>query len=160
MARGGGRGNRKNAPSFIYEVLYGKPKYIPGRTVEHRKKIWNGIPIDEHIPTDALDKLNRFEELELRSSCEGSGPEKPTFLIFRFKGQEDIKKVESFVKAMNIFEDINCGYDIGNMGFFRIGVTTLLWHEENPDKFHQWWMMLPVKIAIVLAVNQIIANEK
>lgn len=154
------RGNKKNAPSFIYEILYGKTKFIPGRTMEHREKIWNGISIDAHIPTDALDKLNRMEKIELRSSCEGSGPGKPTFLIFRLRKPKDTKKAENFVIAMNSFEDIKCGFDTGNMGFLRIGVTTSLWYEKNPEKFNQWWMALPLKFAIVLAVNQIMVPDK
>lgn len=151
--------NRKNAPSFIYEILHGKAKYLRGRTIEHQQKIWNGISIDAHIPTDALEKLNRMEEIELRSSCEGSGPERPTFLIFRLKEAEDIKKAENFVKTMNTFDDIKCDFDTGNMGFIRIGVTTDLWYEKNTEEFHQWWTTLPLKFAIVLAVNQILLSE-
>jgi len=149
--------NKQNAPSFIYKILHGEPKFIPARTIEHQEKIWNGISVDVHIPTDALDKLNRMEEIELRSSCEGSDLEKPTFLIFRLKEPKDINKAENFVIALNYFEDIKCGFDTGNMGLFRIGVTTPLWYEKNPEKFNQWWMSLPVKFAIALAVNQIIA---
>ncbi len=153
------RENKQNAPSFIYEILHGRPKFIRGRTIEHREKIWNGIAIDAHIPTDALDKLDRIEEIELRSSCEGSGPEQPTFLIFRFRESKDIKKAENFVMALNYFEDIKCGFDTGNMGLLRIGVTTPLWYEKNPEKFNQWWMSLPVKFAVVLAVNQMMASQ-
>ena len=151
------RENKKNAPSFIYEILHGKPKFIPGRVVTHQELIWNGIPIDVHIPTNALDKLNRMREIELRSSCEGSGPEHPTFLIFRLREPKDIKKAENFVRAMNCFEDIKCGFGAGNMGLFRIGVTTALWYEKNPEKFNQWWMALPLKFAVVLAVNEVLS---
>jgi hypothetical protein len=151
------RENKKNAPSFIYEILHGKPKFIPGRTVAHKEIIWNNIPIDAHIPTSVLDKLNRMEEIELRSSCEGSGPETPAFLIFRLRSSEQVKKVENLVIALNSFEDIACGFDRGNMGFFRIGVTTSLWYEKNPDEFTRWWMALPMKLAIALAVNQVLA---
>jgi hypothetical protein len=154
-----GGGNRKNAPSFIYEILHGEAKFIRGRTIEHRQKIWNGNSIDAHIPTDALEKLSRMEEIELRSSCEGSGPERPTYLIFRFKDPIDIKKTETFVKAMNVFEDVKSGFGVGNRGLLRIGVTTSLWYEKNPDEFHQWWRTLPLKFAIVLAVIQILGQE-
>ena len=153
------RENKKNAPSFIYEILHGKPKFLPGRTMAHQEKIWNGISIDAHIPTDALDKLNRMEEIELRSSCEGHGPEQPTFLIFRLRKSKNIKKAENFAIAMNSFEDIKCGFNTGNMGFIRIGVTTSLWYEKDPEKLNQWWMALPLKFAIVLAVNQIMVPD-
>jgi hypothetical protein len=151
------REHKINAPSFIYEILHGRPKFIPGRVVTHQEIIWNGIPIDAHIPTNALDKLSRMGEIELRSSCEGSGPEHPTFLIFRLRGLKDIKEAENFIMAMNCFEDIKCGFGAGNMGLFRIGVTTALWYEKNPEKFNQWWMALPLKFAIVLAVNEVLA---
>ncbi len=47
---------------------------------------------------------------------------------------------------MNKFNDIKCGYDVGNMGEFRIGITTQLFYLENPDKFIKWWIELPNKI--------------
>ena len=126
-----GGGNRKNAPSFIYEILHGEAKFIRGRTIEHRQKIWNGISIDAHIPMDAVEKLSRMEEIELRSSCEGSGPERPTYLIFRFKDPNDIKKTETFVKAMNAFEDVKAGLITENNGLAqlrrsRLGDKTIL----------------------------------
>ena len=150
---------KKNAPSFIYEILYGKPKYIRGRTAEHRQKIWNGFSVDEHIPTQALDELNRIEEIELRSSCEGSGPENPTYLIFRFRDQQNPEEIENFVKGMNAIENIKCGAGIGNMGFYRIGVTTPLWYEKDEENFVKWWLGLATKIQIVLEVTQLLASE-
>jgi len=92
--RGGGGAGQKNAPSFIYEILHGQPKFLLGRTDSHKQKMWKNIAVDEHIPTEALDELDRIGEIELRASCEGSGPERPTFLIFRLRGEENIKKSE------------------------------------------------------------------
>jgi len=153
------RANRKNAPSFIYEILYGEPKFIPGREPSHKEKMWNGIAIDEHIPTEALDKLNSIEEIELRSSCEGSGPERPTFLIFRFRIPYEEKELERFVRAMNAIGDLRCGFDVGNMGFYRVGVTADLWYSKDPERFQRWWMELPIKIQIALAINHVLASE-
>ena len=150
---------KKNAPSFIYEILYGKPEYIRGRTAEHRQKIWNGFSVDEHIPTQALDELSRIDEIELRSSCEGSGPENPTYLIFRFRDQQNPEETENFVKGMNEIENIKCGAGIGNMGFYRIGVTTPLWYEKDEENFVKWWLGLATKIQIVLEVTQLLASE-
>mgnify|MGYP001029267021 CR=1 FL=1 len=150
---------KKNAPSFIYEILYGKPKYIRGRTAEHRQKIWNGYSVDENIPTKALDELNRIKEIELRSSCEGSGPEKTTYLIFRFRDQLNPEEIKRFVKGMNAIEDIKCGTDIGNMGLYRVGVTTPLWYEKDKEHFIKWWLELPTKIQIVLATTKVLASE-
>jgi len=49
-----------NARQFIYWVLHKKyPQgYMSGRTIDHKTKIINDIPIDEHIPTEAMKKIN------------------------------------------------------------------------------------------------------
>ncbi|MDY0039606.1 MAG: hypothetical protein RBS57_04790 [Desulforhabdus sp.] len=156
--RGGGA-SRKNAPSFIYEILHGKSRSLPGRTDAHAQKIWKGISIDEHIPTEALDELDKMEAIELRASCEGSGLDHPTFLIFRFRGEEDLQKIANFVAGMNAIEDIKCGAEKGRMGLFRIGVTTPLWYQKDPRKFERWWQQLPTKIRVVLAVLESLATE-
>lgn len=155
--RGYGSG-KKNAPSFIYEILYGKPKVLQGRDVDHKQKIWQGTSIDAHIPTNALDDLNRIEAIEMRASCEGSGPEKPTFLIFRFKTPHSPEEIDKFVAGMNSNTGIHCGAEVGNMGFYRIGVTTPLWYEKDKDKFLLWWNELSLKIQVVLAVIQTLAS--
>lgn len=146
----GGKKATKNAPSFIYEILHGRPAFIRGRTVEHQTKIWKGIAVDAHIPTAALNELDDIREIELRASCEGSSAERPTFLIFRFCEPKDENEIRIFVKGMNAIEDIWCGADIGAMGSFRIGVTAPLWYAKDPEKFTSWWLELPKKIRIVL----------
>jgi hypothetical protein len=148
----GARGFKKNAPSFIYEILYGREKHLLGRTVAHREKMWKGIPVDEHIPTTALDELDDIEEIELRASCEGSGPETPTYLIFRFSQEPDENQAATFVRAMNVVEDIKCGAGTGSMGRYRFGVTAYrpMWYENNREEFVGWWLELPKKIRIVL----------
>lgn len=148
----GKAGERKNAPSFIYQILHGKRKLLPGRAEAHGQKSWKGISIDEHIPTEALDRLDEIQEIELRASCEGAGPERPTFLIIRFPSEEDLVKIENFVTAMNAFEDVKCGAGKGNMGLIRVGITTSLWYEKNKPQFEKWWIDLPTKICIALAV--------
>lgn len=142
----GKAGERKNAPSFIYEILYGKQKFLPGRTETHVQKNWKGILIDEHIPVESLNGLNQIPEIELRASCEGSGPERPTFLIIRFPSADDLVRIDNFVTAMNAFEDVKCGAGEGNMGRVRVGLTALLWYEDNRPEFEKWWLDLPTKI--------------
>ncbi len=149
---------RKNAPSFIYEILHGEPAFLTGRTGAHGQKAWKGISVDEHIPIEALDELDRIEAIELRASCEGSGLERPTFLIFRFRGEEDLKKISDFVKGMNAAGDMKCGAERGAMGFFRVGVTTALWYEKDNRRFQEWWLALPLKIRVVLAVVETLAE--
>ncbi len=150
----GFQAGKKNAPSFIYEILTGEKKPLRGREANHEQKTWQGIAVDKHIPTQALDDLGRIEEIEIRSSCEGSGPERPTFLIFRFKNPVDRDVVDKFVSAMNCIEGTRCGAEVGNMGFYRVGVTADLWYEKNAGDFVQWWLALPTKINVVLAVLQ------
>ena len=124
---GAGRGaGRKNAPSFIYEILYGREKFLYGRTDAHAQKMWRGIGVDERIPTEALDALAAIAEIEMRASCEGSGPERPTFLIFRFRGEEDLNKIQAFVEGMHAFPDVRCGAERGAMGLVRLGITAAL----------------------------------
>ncbi|MCF8077751.1 MAG: hypothetical protein K9K88_00585 [Desulfobacterales bacterium] len=148
----GFQAGKKNAPSFIYEILTGIKTSLKGREANHEQKIWQGIAVDKHIPTKALDDLSRIEEIEIRSSCEGSGPERPTFLIFRFKNPVDADMIDKFVLAMNSIEETCCGAEVGNMGFYRVGVTASLWYEKDTEKFVQWWLELPTKIHVVLAV--------
>ena len=154
----GSRGAMKNAPSFIYEILYGRAKQLSGRTVAHRERTWKGILVDEHIPTTALDELDDIKEIELRASCEGSGPETPTYLIFRFRKEPDEEQAATFVRAMNAVEDIRCGADIGNRGRYRVGVTASpsLWYGKDPEKFSEWWRDLPRKIRIVLTTIRVL----
>ena len=149
---------KKNAPSFVYEILTGETKSLAGRDANHQQKMWRGIAVDAHIPTPALDGLNRIVEIEMRASCEGSGPERPTFIIFRFRTPITPDEINRFVKGINSFDDIYCGADIGNLGAFRVGVTTPLWYQKDPGQFNQWWLTLPTKINIVLAVIQTLDN--
>ena len=152
----GARRIGKNAPSFIYQILHGRPEFIRGRTVEHQTRNWKGIPVDMHIPTLALDELDDIPELELRSSCEGSTLERPTFLIFRFQEPKDEREIKLFVKGMNAIEDIWCDAEIGAMGRWRIGITAPLWYEKDPEQFTNWWLELPKKIIIVLTTLQVL----
>jgi hypothetical protein len=156
---GFGRGaGRKNAPSFIYEILYGREKFLYGRTDTHAQKMWRGIGVDEHIPTAALDALVAITAIEMRSSCEGSGPERPTFLIFRFLGEENLKKIQAFVEGMHAFPDVRCGADRGAMGLVRVGVTAPLWYEKDRAEFERWWLELPGKIQTVLAIIDLLTG--
>jgi len=155
-----GRVSRKNAPSFIYEILYGEPKFLFGRTDSHGQKTWKGISVDEHIPTEPLEELARIGEIELRASCEGSGPERPTFLVLRLRGEQNTEKIKAFVAGMSAFENVKCGAERGNMGFYRIGMTTPLWYRKDEEKFVNWWLELPLKVHIVLVtIDQLISDN-
>ncbi len=133
----------KNAPTFIYEILHGKkpPTQLRGRTVTHKKKIIDGIEIDAGIPTSVIKKLNNIKEIEMRSSCQGESEERPSFIIFRLNKNIDIKK---FVKKLNNKKDIKAGFDLGNQGRYRIGVTWWTWYGKKGNT--EWWESLPKKI--------------
>ena len=134
-----------NAPSFIYKILYGRTKNIPGR-IEHESKYWNGIMVDKYIPDLALNELSKIDEIEIRSSCQGESAERPTFLIFRTKFTEE-HYVKSVVARLNRNKDLKAGWDYGQAGLPRIGVTTNLWYSlENQKLFVHWWLSLPKKI--------------
>lgn len=138
-----------NAPTFMYKILYGKYPSPPlyGRGAAHKQKLVKGIPIDYDIPTTIINRLNKIEGIELRSSCQGSDELRPTFLIFRSLVQEE-DYVKKIVKNLNKFKDTKAGYDIGLGGKYRIGVTTKLWYSpENKKKYIQWWVALPIKIS-------------
>lgn len=135
-----------NAPMFIYSILYDrKPPFIPGRTSNHPQKMFKGILVDKQIPEKALIKIFLIGDIITRASCQGESDIKPTFLIFRPTNQNK-KYIDKFVSKLNKFEDIKAGYDQGREGFYRIGVTTNLWHDDNPTLFRQWWNKLPDRI--------------
>ena len=136
-----------NAPNFIYWIMYGKYPKPPlyGRGAAHPEKLIRGIGIDKNIPTRAITKIMDIPGVETRSSCEGESKIKPTFTIIRLS-KKDEKGVQNFVAKMNKFSDIECGYDIGNEGKPRIGITTLLWPKKDIKLFTSWWNSLPNKI--------------
>jgi len=146
-----GTAGKVNAPTFIYWVLYNRYPDAPmySRGYDHEEVIYQGIGVDKHIPRESLDQLNSIEEIELRSSCEGSSEIRPTYLIIRLVDNK-ISKVQKFVKKINLFDDIVSNYDIGNENQPRIGITTKLWYQKNPQEFKKWWLSLPNKIVKIL----------
>jgi hypothetical protein len=137
-----------NAPSFIYKIVYGKDPdpWIRGRETNHPTKLYNGINIDQQIPTKALNQLNKIKDIEIRSSCQGENNRHLTFLIFRPKNQNE-QYVKNLVSKLNNQENIIAGYDKGNDNHFRIGVTTKLYYSDsNRKEFLEWWVSLPKKI--------------
>jgi hypothetical protein len=129
-----------NAPSFIYNILHGTNKHISGHSANHDTIDINGIMIDKNIPKEAILKLNQISEIEPRSSCEGTDADRPTFFIFRLKIRTNPKII---VDKLNKYPNITAGWDIGNGGKARIGVTTNLWYDKDPEKFKKWWLKLP-----------------
>lgn len=136
-----------NAPEFIYQIIYGELPSggLRGRGAEHPEKIVNGVGIDKAIPKKAIRQIDKISKIETRSSCQGESEIRPTFLIIRIPGATE-NQVKKFVDNMSSFQDIYCGYDIGNEGQIRIGIATLLWPEKDMKSFKRWWLELPEKI--------------
>jgi DNA polymerase Ligase (LigD) len=143
LGRGTGNGGSLNAPMLAWKTLYGKnPPYITGRSDSHAKKIIQGVELDANIPVAAFKGINAIAGLHTRSSCEGSGKDRPTFVIFRMDNQ-DANFVKTIVAKLNKDKAIKAGYDLGRQKRYRICVTTLLWYDKDPKRFLWWWNRLP-----------------
>ena len=142
-----------NSPTFIYSVLYGKrpdPPLVPrDSSVNHKQYTIDGVAVDKNVPKEAMLKLWDIKEIETRSSCEGSSSIRPTFLVIRTKNRNKVY-IQKFCDKLNKYKDIKCGFDIGNSGEYRIGITTPLWYEKDKIKFIRWWMSLAEKIKLSL----------
>lgn len=137
-----------NAPSFIYKIVYGQDPnpWIRGHETNHPTKLYNGIQIDQQIPTKALNQLNKIKEIVVRASCQGEDDRHLTFLIFRPVNQDE-QYVKNLVSKLNNQKNIIAGYDNGNNNQFRIGVTSKLYYsEDNRKEFLKWWLSLSKKI--------------
>lgn len=147
-----GTAGKINAPSFIYWVIYGEypSGNMSGRTTQHPEKIVDGVGIDKAIPTQAIKDINKIEEIEPRSSCQGESETKPTFLIIRLPNKNE-EKIKVFCENMRKYEGTFCNYDIGNQGQPRLGITTLLWPEKDEEAFKTWWEELPGRIEEALS---------
>lgn len=136
-----------NAPEFAYYTLYDKkpkPGMLRGRTGNHPKKMINGVEIDKEIPTKAIKELNKIDEIETRSSCQGESDIRPSFIIFRPINQDE-KFVKKFIKNLNKQKNIKAKYDIGRKEQkYRICVTWMTWAGKDNNK--EWWLNLPKKI--------------
>lgn len=138
--------NKKNAPTFIYEILYNKEpdRFMGGRDISHDTKRINGIDIDKNIPTDVMKELMNIKEIEMRSSCEGQDGDHPAFIIFRPENQDE-EYIKTLVHNLNKENSLKAGYEKGNKGFYRVGVTWYTWYDGKLDN-KNWWKNLPKKL--------------
>jgi len=144
------RQGKINAPIMAFHTVYREPSktMISGREAQHETKNINGVAIDKHIPTEAMQKLMSMTHLfEMRSSCQGDSPRHLTFAIFRPKNQDEkfVKRLVSILNGMSL----KASYDRGLGGLYRVCVSDYLWYSpENEGKFRQWWEALPIKLRI------------
>ena len=131
--------NKLNAPNFIYSILYGKTSNVRGR-IDHEAKLINGVAIDAEIPTKSMVNLMRIKEIIPRSSCQGENKDRPTFFIFLPKNQNE-EYIAELVNKLNLNNNVKAGYEVGNMGKFRVGVTWYTWYGHKD--FNMFWNSLP-----------------
>jgi hypothetical protein len=138
--------NKINAPTFAYMTLYGKPPTQPiyGRDISHSTKMMGNIEVDEHFDESIISALNKIKNIEIRSTCEGHGANRPTYLIFRPLDQS-IENVEKIVNKLNQYKTIKANYDSGQQNKYRIIVTTKNWYRPNFNNtnWEKWWSDLP-----------------
>lgn len=136
-----------NAPTMAYLTVYGKMPNPPiyGKEASHKTYYFNGIPIDNNIPRDSINKLFKMKYIETRASCEGDSDRHLTFLIFRLSDKNISNKIiEKIVKDINLQNNYKSHWDIGQSGFPRICVSEKLWYsKENEKIFLNWWKNLP-----------------
>ena len=135
------RNGKINAPTFIYRIAHGKSGGFMQGHINHPSQMINGISIDSGIPADVIKKLNNIPEIEMRASCQGESEERPAFIIFRLPNK-DPKKL---VNGLNKCKDIKAGYDTGNQGQIRIGITNpdIYYNMSNKARYQEWWNILP-----------------
>lgn len=131
-----------NAPTFAYRTLYGMdpPVFLSGRT-PGRKKMWRGLDVDEGLRDEWLERLNGLP-VEMRSSEEGKGPERPAFVIIRMPPDLDEQACDmtSALRRRGLI----CSYDIGQGSRPRICIVEKIWRGE--PGWESWWEDLPDKI--------------
>lgn len=148
-----------NSPTFAYFAVYQKlpEEFLSGRS-EHPQRTWQGIPVDEALKDSWLDALKAIEEIEVRASCCGHGPDRVSYIVFRLKSGCDVdsKKVSEKLNAIPSCYSIA---DIGDQGKMRIVVAGKVWHdgENGTDGWSEWWEKLAGKIKEV--VEEVVNSE-
>ena len=132
-----------NAPTLAYQTVYGKDpdQFLVGRT-SAPKKIWNGLSVDEGLKDEWLENLNSLP-IEMRSTEEGKGGDRPAFVVFRMPEGKD-KLHTKMVKELGNEPGIFVKSDIGMDNRPRICVAGTV--EKDKEGWKNWWEGLPSKI--------------
>ena len=148
--------NKENAPSFAYRTLYGKSTYLQGRT-NSPKKMWKGLDVDADLKDKWLKSINDLP-VEIRSTDAGKSEERPAFVIFRLK-EDDDKRAKEISKLLNNEKDISSLCDKGNMGRSRISVVGPYW--KGKKGWENWWDTVSDKInsAYSSTLNEAVLTE-
>jgi len=138
-----------NAPCAAYETVYNKKcPNLRGR-INSEERLWHGIYVDVNIQDQWLNDLAKIKQIETRSSCEGHGPERVTFLIFRLtntKLESDKKYLTKLVLNLERSDKLTkASWSIGRgEGRPRIIVAAPTWFGQ-PD-WEQWWTTLAKRV--------------
>lgn len=136
-----------NAPMLAYETVYGKKKFIMGRSGGPQKK-WNGIYVDKHLKDKWLNDLNKIKKIEVRSTEEGKSKERVSAVIFRFKKAIDDKHTIKVVQQLNKIPGIYAKSDIGMYNRPRICVAGKYTYGQS--KWQEWWDAVPETIDTIV----------
>jgi len=164
-----------NSPTFAYWTVYNEyPKqFLRGRT-DFPKRTWcykiedgkaitvkkfdtfmdriKCIEVDKEFQDKWLEDLNSINEIEIRSSDIGhSYPDRPAFIVFRFKDQANDKKVEELVARLKKEKGLYVATDIGMENRPRICVAGKVWYAKNKEEWEKWWDSLAEKIRKCIA---------
>lgn len=142
-----------------YCGIYGRipPKaYLP-KSTDATEDEWNGILKDIHLKNKWLDVLNRIENIEVISTCEGHSQYFPTHIIIKIL-RDDLTNEEfynrliytnynaclrgTFVAVVKCYSDIY--YCLTYYSWYRLNL--------NNYKWERWWINIIPHIH--LAVNK------
>jgi len=159
-----------NSPTFAYWTVYNEyPKqFLRGRT-DFPKRTWcykiedgkamtvkkfdsfmdkiKCIEVDKEFRDKWLEDLNSISEVEIRSSDIGhSYPDRPAFVVFRFKDQANDKKAEELVARLKKEKGLYVATDIGMENRPRICVAGKVWYAKDKEEWEKWWDSVAEKI--------------
>jgi len=133
-----------NAPMLAFETVYGKKRYIRGRSSVPQKK-WNGIYVDKHLKDKWLNELNSIPHISISSTEEGKSRLRVPAVIFRFNNPENDFLAPLLTKELKKYPDLYVKYDIGMEGRPRICVAGDKLYGQSG--WEQWWDNVPKAIS-------------
>ncbi len=72
---------RKNAPSFIYEILHGEPRFLTGKTDTHGQQMWLELPVKIRIVLAVVETLTAMSPRPCPQLPQGSFGNNPDSLL-------------------------------------------------------------------------------
>ena len=128
-----------------------------GRRSGHPQKLWKGIPVDSHIPTKVLDKINAIPGVNTRSSCEGHDSSRGAYLIFRLDPDKDEKAwdVSKKLREQGVYSLADYGQGEG-----RPRIVAAAGMRYGQKGWESWWNGLPGKISTAVKSVEGLGQQK